>query len=334
MKNKDVKKNSIIKKAWDWLQLQLSNHPYFTLSIFSLYMFYLYNNGHIFYAVLYFSFIIFMLAVLILFKRMDDEFERIWRMTIVAILTFTLTAYTASSFAKNIVPVEFYIGSIDAWIGFAGSILGGTITMLALVFTIDHENKLRKVENSARERELALQSIPTIVLQITNYGIQQSGGKLFSYTSRFYIDHNEDIYFVLPFQLRNLSKYVARELNFRKFRIFSGDGFVMGLNPEAKRLVKNIAQEINDNILNSEILPGEYSIPLDVEFEYKPVENELIEIEAELEFSDYLNVIKHNVQITVYISAEILDQIHIDEYGDQYRSIEFSISDIPHHFKN
>lgn len=39
-------------------------------------------------------------------------------------------------------------GSKDAWIGFAGSIIGGLITMLALYFTISNENEKRESEKS------------------------------------------------------------------------------------------------------------------------------------------------------------------------------------------
>lgn len=39
-------------------------------------------------------------------------------------------------------------GSKDAWIGFAGTIIGGLITMLALYFTIQDENSKRKKEKA------------------------------------------------------------------------------------------------------------------------------------------------------------------------------------------
>ena len=51
------------------------------------------------------------------------------------------------------------IGSVDSWIAFAGSILGGSLTMLALVFTLHHERKIAEKAELQKIRPLLFCSI-------------------------------------------------------------------------------------------------------------------------------------------------------------------------------
>ena len=145
-KKKKTTLKSLFTKLTTRLEIAVNHHPYITIFPFVCYMLFLYYKGQIFIAIIYFSIIVIMISVFVFFKKMDDEYERIWRVTLVIVIAFTVITYSATAFAKYIVLVEFYIGSIDAWIGFAGSILGGTITMLALIFTINHEISIRREE--------------------------------------------------------------------------------------------------------------------------------------------------------------------------------------------
>jgi Phosphotransferase system, mannitol-specific IIBC component len=57
------------------------------------------------------------------------------------LLTYLLCLLIKTTGLYKIVPT---IGSVDTWISFAGSIIGGSITMLALYFTIRHDNNIKK----------------------------------------------------------------------------------------------------------------------------------------------------------------------------------------------
>lgn len=45
------------------------------------------------------------------------------------------------------------IGTADGWLAFFGSIIGGVITMMALFFTIQHENEKRRIDQLSRDEE-------------------------------------------------------------------------------------------------------------------------------------------------------------------------------------
>lgn len=77
--------------------------------------------------------------------------NRILYVTILVIMFALCTTYCIAIFCKHIKPFDVIeqVGSVDAWIGFAGSSLGGFITMLALYFTLkDSDEKMKKQINS------------------------------------------------------------------------------------------------------------------------------------------------------------------------------------------
>ena len=78
---------------------------------------------------------------------------------IIALLVMILSApvvYLILVFVDKILlsKLDFIIveGTKDAWIGFAGSIIGGLVTMLALYFTIKHENDREEISQSKSVR--------------------------------------------------------------------------------------------------------------------------------------------------------------------------------------
>lgn len=88
-------------------------------------------------------------------KSLKDKLEfidRILVITIILILFFTLLTFLISGLAVKYAPNEIRFGDIDSWIGFAGSILGSSLTMFALIFTMRHERLLRE-ENLEKQKE-------------------------------------------------------------------------------------------------------------------------------------------------------------------------------------
>lgn len=59
-------------------------------------------------------------------------------------------------------PQVVHIGSIDSWIGFAGSILSGLLVMISLVYTIKHE---RLIRDEDKKNEL----LPFIAVDVKGY---------------------------------------------------------------------------------------------------------------------------------------------------------------------
>lgn len=107
-------------------------------------------------------FIIIYLLPKILSKYFKEKVSdnQIITITIVISFIFLVMTYLIALFFKNSNIIE-RVGSADAWIGFAGSIMGGFITMLALYFTLK-ENK----KNHKRNHILSLK--PYLVCNIVN----------------------------------------------------------------------------------------------------------------------------------------------------------------------
>lgn len=71
------------------------------------------------------------------------------------IYTIILTASFLPNFFQK-------VGSIDAWIMFAGSLLGGSMTMFALFFTISYESDTRRIQSEQLEISRQLSWLPFI----------------------------------------------------------------------------------------------------------------------------------------------------------------------------
>lgn len=106
------------------------------------------------------SYIILSFIFYLILKALKDNFELIDNIlvfTFVLVLSFTLVTFVISGLAVNFSPIEIRFGDIDAWIGFAGSILGSSITMFALIYTMRHERILRE-EDSNRQKEAEIKT--------------------------------------------------------------------------------------------------------------------------------------------------------------------------------
>lgn len=113
----------------------------FTLGLFS------YSTKYITFAIIVesVSFILFLLALLLQLIEHDQEY-RIYYFTIFVVLTAPLSIYSLGLFTQVYKLNIIQFGLSGDWIGFAGSIIGGAMTMFALIFTIQHETKIRKQE--------------------------------------------------------------------------------------------------------------------------------------------------------------------------------------------
>lgn len=122
-------------------------------------------------------------------------------MATIFIIYFSLVGtYLIALFFKN-VDNSFVkqVGSADAWIGFAGSALGGLITMLALYFTLKHteEQNYKAHINSIR---------PYVSCNITNLDDEQHKLKLKKYINN---------YDFIKFKMTNISSNIANGIKIK-----------------------------------------------------------------------------------------------------------------------
>lgn len=89
---------------------------------------------------------------------------------IVFLISFPV-CYILLSFGRSISNVDgVKIGSADGWIGFIGSLIGGIITMLAVIFTIQNENRKRTLDERNRNEREIIRILP--IIDIIPYYIQ------------------------------------------------------------------------------------------------------------------------------------------------------------------
>ena len=94
------------------------------------------------------AFVLMILGVSLLakdFKEMLDA-KKVLRVTTIVVILSPIATYIILLFSRQIKEYSWMraIGSADAWIGFAGSIIGGSMTMLALYLTFRHERDIQR----------------------------------------------------------------------------------------------------------------------------------------------------------------------------------------------
>ncbi len=105
-------------------------------------------------------------SIILLVKDFKEQLDsiKVLRVTSFIIIfspVFTYVLVIIAKFLKSNHLMDA-IGTADAWIGFAGSIIGGSITMFALYLTFKHESKVREKNH--------IDSIkPYISCRIANY---------------------------------------------------------------------------------------------------------------------------------------------------------------------
>ena len=92
--------------------------------------------------------------------------------------------------------IQSHFGTVSDWIGFAGSIISGTITMVALYFTISYQNK-------KSEENYINQIRPTIIVELDEKN------------NIFFKDCFDDKNYVF-WKIENISKNIANEIKILK----------------------------------------------------------------------------------------------------------------------
>jgi len=89
---------------------------------------------------------------------------KILRITVLVLIMSPVATYLIARFFRDMRDLYSMqqIGSADAWIGFAGSIIGGAVTLVALYLTLMHDENTRKKDHIKAIR-------PMVANYITNY---------------------------------------------------------------------------------------------------------------------------------------------------------------------
>lgn len=156
------------------------------------------KNIIIFVVIIIFEIFILGIAAYFLIKDFNKNLKskKLFETTLFVIFVFLFAASTFALIAKEF-PVVATVGSVDAWIGFAGSAMGGCITMLALYFTLKNsEERIQKSQIAALK--------PCIVCHITNLNPEKTEILIDDYII-------EDLAFITC-DMRNVSNNIANEI--------------------------------------------------------------------------------------------------------------------------
>lgn len=200
-----------------------------------------------------------------------------------------LGTYSIIYFIKEIIsrdPSIILIGSSSDWIGFAGSVIGGSTTMLALLFTIHHE----KILNS-------LKSLPYFNIELDeNNSIK---GDVIDLS-------NIDSFGIVPFRITNSSNFNAIEFKITHisfYRIGTEDNYP---------IIKDVYKEIIDEEFYGNIFYSKETRVL-----YLPIFENLAgpvyyNLLFEFEYFDFIKVKKYKVQ-SINLVEVSLNDIRRDE---------------------
>jgi|GEM_PF-5753886 len=84
-------------------------------------------------------FLIIFLIIVIYDNRTKNLVEKVINFTFLTLFTSPLLVYSIVLIMKLVKPTLEVIGTQSSWIGFFGSLIGGSLVMFALVFTMQHE---------------------------------------------------------------------------------------------------------------------------------------------------------------------------------------------------
>lgn len=137
---------SIIKKIWKWITKFFNILSIFTIliQIFILLILSTTNPELLFTFIFIFFFLDTAIALMTSKKSLESQ---ILNISFIVLSVSSLVIYGIIYYIKiyyiPLYPNLLHIGTVDSWIGFAGSILSGLLVMMSLVFTIKHERQVR-----------------------------------------------------------------------------------------------------------------------------------------------------------------------------------------------
>lgn len=221
---------------------------------------------------------IYSLTIAIYREQEDTYYDRIVKFTIFVLVNSPLIIYTIVLFFKTFPNTLIKIGDASTWIGFAGSIIGGSMTMFAIIFTIQYQNKIE-----------ASKSIPFI--SVDQIGINDDDDEGIVMVS---IDEENDDIVIGPmiasFKIRNHSNFIAKNVNFAKIVTYNFPSYSKQDKPKVE-----YSQDYNPNYdLNLEFFYAESDYDFTFFLDHRnPYPSFSFILEFQIEFFDILDENKY-----------------------------------------
>lgn len=211
------------------------------------------------------------------------------------------------------------IGTADGWLSFIGSLLGGIITMTALLFTIKHEKNIRQEEAQDLKQQTAFQTIPIIIVQVPpiskEYKVTYLNSKNTSETTlikdpkieQFYKENfensGEDFFnkFPILFEILNTSENHGMDIEFTKFEIYQYFQHYYGLNKSKQILIHNGMENINEIDINCNILPGKYNKEFHLNLDYEHIKVPVLKFLIVIDYYDIQRLKQHRTESEIIL---------------------------------
>jgi hypothetical protein len=266
----------------------------------------------------------FVLIVVIFYLTNISEITKNERNLLTKIINFTLFVLFASPIIIYSIVLlvsvspNFYvrIGSIDAWISFSGSIIGGVMVMFALVFTIQVEQENRRVEKEDRDIDYALRSIPILV---ANYSFNTDDCR--HYSCKKLEDEKYELHVHTSMIISNISEYLAKNLIIKRFNI----QYFSSILEDKPLYTLNLLNYTSKN--DKKVVPQNMNVEYDFSYMFEVEDLSKMLVSIEVHYSDSLGKIQHEFIGT----SEILIQV-TNDYAARSEYAKLSICYSP--FKN
>lgn len=254
--------------------------------------------------------------------------------TIFVTLSFPAT-YGILSLGRQLSNIDgVKIGTADGWLSFIGSLLGGIITMTALIFTIKHEKNIRIEESQELKNQFAYQTIPIVIVQIPEIAkksnikhsdietnikkskSQESNEKLG--VGEHLIEEDNELLNNFPvfFEILNTSEHHAKNISFSKFEVYKYWQHYFGFNKPSQVLIHDYLENITLQDINCKILPGRYNSEFYLDINYKFFEKNVLKFLIDIEYYDIQELKQHKTtsEIIVKFKYEKIISINSDYY--------------------
>jgi len=187
------------------------------------------------------------------------------------------------------------IGSADGWLSFIGSLFGGVITMLAVLFTFRYQKFID-----------TMKSVPSFSIEMITDSKNLSAKVI----------NKNDILFtnVIRFELKNTSTHIAKD-----FKIKSVEFGPIGSKTIKTKKDIEIDELLKSNLAENILNPNQV-IVIPIYTNINLISDKYCNFILEVEFYDFLKFKKFSYLITCFIITdfESVYRNNIDDYLDKY----------------
>ena len=171
--------------------------------------------------------LILLLIVAFSYSLRHDENNRILYVALFVIISSPIATYVTILIVQLVKFMLVPVGDAKTWIGFSGSIVGGAMTLFAVIFTINHDQRARDRENKRNEQLMIDEKSQRLMPVIEIYPLREND-ELFS--KKLYGEDGLNFIFVIS----NLSENHAREITIQavEYIAYYGRGKKIDLTKE------------------------------------------------------------------------------------------------------